>query len=338
MRDLIVQHSNPFFPENTQPQSQIQSDCPDLVALYEQLFGGKEIGTGSFGPEIDRLFFDVLGMDANHTPDPRIYEPRLIELKSRFLDITKAVNDHNLVEDRLIYTALHHVNQWLKLSAAYMQTLQERYSYVVPEFEERQYNRNHFWMEYPTVEKPSPIWRAKAWVVDGLFDRGFAIYRSDVVMRIFTSKNIATNAWEVYKSISDYIDALPMEIGNNTEMIYALQGKNLQANSDQLKKYLPKIREPKLRRITPERHTASADNGLWLCDQEKYIPYRAGSSTNAYPTAAKHFMGNFNPEYFSTPDPMDIPTPLYDSIPRYQGIENDELRFFHAFLGRLRFV
>lgn len=187
-------------------------------------------------------------------------------------------------------------------------------------------------------EKPSPSQRLRMFAINDIMHWGYRRYRESLMVRVNAPDGNSTCAWKVAITIDDYVRSLTSRRLTNTKVWFDLTSGQGTAVPEGLAKWLKYSDDPEVPWLEPDRHVFSFRNGVYLANEEKFIPYNILPTIYAkesYPVACRHFDVDFNIHWLEYDDPMQIPTPAMDQIFTTQHLSPDVIRWSFALFGRL---
>lgn len=188
---------------------------------------------------------------------------------------------------------------------------------------------------------PNPGQRMRIFALNDLSQQGYRRYRDNIVrpVRVQTEAGVKnTCAWEQVFSVHDYVKSLSGRRLTNQAMWLDLTAGQGIAGMKALEEYLINCDDPEVPEIATDRTVFSFENGVYLAKQETFVPYAEAERffpPNQYPIACKHHRMPFDPQWIKVADPIDIPTPAFDTIMESQHWSPDVRRWVFVLLGRL---
>ena len=190
-------------------------------------------------------------------------------------------------------------------------------------------------------EKPNAGQRMRIFALNDLSQQGYRRYRENIVrtVRVQTPSGVKnTCAWEQVFSVHDYVKSLTgRRLINQAVWMDLTSGQGI-SGMKALEEYLCNSDDPEVPEISTDRTVFSFSNGVYLAKQESFVPYEEADRyfpANNYPVACKHHRMPFDPAWLHVADPMQIPTPAFDSIMATQRWSPDVRRWAFVLFGRL---
>ena len=187
-------------------------------------------------------------------------------------------------------------------------------------------------------EKPSPQLRLRMFTINDTMHWGYRRYRDAFMVRINSHDGHATCSWRLAITIEDYVRSLTSRRLTDTKVWFDLASGQGTSTAEGLVKWLKYSDDAEVPWIEPDRHVFGFRNGVFLADQEKFIPYNRLPefySKESYPVACRHFDSDFDIHWLELDDPMMIPTPAINQIFVTQKLSPDVVRWSWALFGRL---
>lgn len=138
-----------------------------------------------------------------------------------------------------------------------------------------------------------------------------------------------THAWEQYCTIDNF----PHRVIHKE--YHGILFKHLVCKGHNAIEYLKHCRDMDFFDLNPDRHTFAFSNGVYQADLNRFM-YHGDQRLHSSIVACKYFDIQFDYEEFITyEDPMDVPTPAFQSVLDYQELPRDVCKILYLMIGRL---
>lgn len=165
--------------------------------------------------------------------------------------------------------------------------------------------------------------------------------RDKVMQAVFTRDGHYTTAWKEVCTIDEFIHKNISKEINFEQWQFLTSGKDVDLR---IANYLEKHDDHEFPSVVKNRHAFAFKNGVYYADAvddkgkwcDAFYPY--GSKEHKIPgdiVSCKYT--DMDLTSFDIVDPSNIPTPVLDSVLRYQKFTDEELYWLYVFLGRLLF-
>jgi hypothetical protein len=163
----------------------------------------------------------------------------------------------------------------------------------------------------------------------------YARYKDSFMKRIITKDHKVTNAWERVSTIQDFVYGLTANPDGEIQFLATRTVSIMES----VAKELLHTQEPQLPWLEPNRRVFAFANGCYMAKEEMFIKFSEGSPPTMpdgkpCPTACKYHDNVIEEEWITTPDWMNIPTPLMSKIMDTQELSPDVKRVYFSMLGR----
>lgn len=322
-----------------------ESPRAELERLWHKYFGDRPPG-GMVWDGLDNVadVFRILQLPRGESPDPAVIGARIKALIAEAGGVLREMERSGLREreqmaEFMIRVIFSKINACRQVAQAIV-ILHDAEAMQPADFGPA--NRG-MWRFVPAGAEgdPNAGQRMRIFALNDLAEQGFRRYREDIVrpVRVQTERGIKnTCAWEQVFSIHDYVKSLSGRRLTNQAMWLDLTSGQGVAGMKALEEYLVGCDDPEVPEITTDRTVFSFENGVYQAKKEEFVYYADAERyfpPNMYPVACKHHRMPFNPEWIKIPDPINIPTPAFDTIMESQHWSPDVRRWVFVLLGRL---
>ena len=170
------------------------------------------------------------------------------------------------------------------------------------------------------------------YILGVFYKRKYARYNGDVYKIITTHDGFNTHAWTRIGSITDVIyDCICKETNYDQFINVTHRGDTVRSATE----FLTNCSDRQFPALKKDRHVFSFKNGIYLAKDDKFIAYANKDEMQEIDqdiVSAKYFDELFE---HADGDPLDISTPLFDSIFKFQGIPDDVMEWVYILTGRL---
>ncbi len=174
-------------------------------------------------------------------------------------------------------------------------------------------------------EKNSKFQNFILFILNQMYMKKYVRYHDSVYKSITNDDGYDTKAYKKIGFIKDVIYGLVSKETNYDQFLNMLcRGNAVKDATD----FLTNCVDSQFPQLKKDRHLFSFKNGIYNAYYDIFTPYANCGSSN---TSAKYFDLNFN--VYS--DWTEIPTPVFDTIFKYQDISDEVMKWVYALTGRL---
>ena len=175
-------------------------------------------------------------------------------------------------------------------------------------------------------EDNSPYQNFILFALETMHKKRYARYNGDVYHVITTPDGYNSHAWKRVGTISDVLYSLIKKETNYDQFLNATATINCVRSCSE---FLSNCYDSQFPQLNKDRHAFSFKNGVYIANEDRFISYDEEIPENL--VCSKYFEYDFT--YAENKE--DIETPFFDSIFKFQKIDDEVLEWVYAFTGRL---
>lgn len=279
--------------------------------------------------------------------DPKKFEAQYMSVMENAITLYRLFVSNNLVGDRDRQTIQNH-----KRFRRLLEGIRHAYWHVDSEYRGKAVmNENSDVYVPPEIsmfrvstidyEENEPHQNLLLFYLSEAFHKGYRRYKGAVYEQIFTDDeqgHLPTHAWRQVCTMEEFVyNSVKKEVNYR-------QWQNLTHRAGTARnmiEYLNKSRaDTEFPWLVPDRTVVAWRNGLYMADSKQFYTYdRVQQEIAPDVVACKYFDYDFDMR--ETPAGRDgwyqLPTPVFDSILTFQGLDDDAKKMMYVMIGRLRY-